>query len=150
MQTQQCRQPLNCGHLAEIPDTIPAMTSPIVQRLEQLGRWRKRHEPDIHIGKIVDRLASESRQAQRRLGDLVTAWEAAVPRQLLGHTRLIGVSRGALQVVVDSSAVRYRLERELNNGVLSAIRIASGGSVANIRIRVEVEASEPLQPSGEN
>lgn len=80
--------------------------------------------------------ASVERPHKQFVG-LAEAWEANVPPALLGHTRLLSLTRGVLRVGVDSSARLYELDRLLRDGLERSI-ITSAKKSAVRQVRLEV------------
>ncbi len=61
---------------------------------------------------------------------------------LAGRTSLVGLRGGILEVRVDSSSVRFELDRLLRGGALEELRRRHRGSLLRIKIRIGENVSE--------
>ncbi len=96
-------------------------------------------EPDLTLGFMKKQFQRDVARPYKQLGALVQLWGELVPGELAEHTRLEAVRRGVLQVVVDSSARLYQLDRELRGGLArKLIRDPRGGGVHRIKLRLGV------------
>ena len=87
--------------------------------------WRAAEEPKgpEPIGEILSRLFTARgwgrRQGRLRLEE---AWEAAAGPETAGHTRVAGVRRGVLEVLVDNAALMQELAGFKKRKLLEALR----------------------------
>lgn len=80
----------------------------------------------------------------KQLHAMAKVWTEQVPIELARKTRLVAISRGVLQVMVDSSSTLYELDRLLRQGLQTQIiRQHTGPAVRKIQLRVgPVETDE--------
>ena len=81
----------------------------------------------------------------KQLATVIEAWQKLVPVELEGHTRLEGLSRGVLKVVVDSSPRLYQLDRLLRGGLEQSLITANRGPAFR-KIQLRVGELEPPPP----
>ncbi|MBI1335509.1 MAG: DUF721 domain-containing protein [Phycisphaera sp.] len=105
------------------------MPRKVPDHLDRLRETRNFPERDVSMGFLKAQFKREVEKPYKQLGAVAAAWCENVPPDLLPHTRLDGLTRGVLNVIVDSSAVNYELDRVLRGGVWEKIVVASKGAV---------------------
>lgn len=108
--------------------------SDALPRLEQLRARRARPQPKWSIEGVIDAVEKESRKRQRNLGELIELWERLVPPDLAAEIRLQTFRAGVLTVMVETSAVRFELDRALLGGLEAALRQAFRGSLVRVKV----------------
>jgi hypothetical protein len=103
---------------------------------------RRRHERDLSMTALIDRIEQTTRSTEKRLGQLIPLWEEVVPPELAVHTKLAGLRQGVLDVIVDSAPARYELDRHLRSGGEHALRARYRGTLRKIRIRLGAIVAE--------
>lgn len=107
--------------------------------VESLRRGRVRPEPDRSMKFLKDLFKREVEKPYKQLGDLIEVWGELLPDELVQHSRLESLSRGVLNVVVDSSTRLYELDRLLREGGEKAlIKRHRGPAFRRIKLRVGV------------
>ncbi|MCA9290016.1 MAG: DUF721 domain-containing protein, partial [Phycisphaerales bacterium] len=110
-----------------------------IRHLEDLRARRGRRTRDAPaIGELVHRIEHDATRAERRLGSLVDLWTELVPATLVDHTRISGIRRGVLHVVVDSSPLLYELNTRLATGLEGELRRRYRGTLLRVRATVGV------------
>ena len=105
-------------------------------QIERLQEWRRRPIRAQAIGAGIASIDRRARQLQRRIGGFVEAWEQAVPAALHERTCIRGIRGGIAEVVVESSAVSYELDRRLREGLLDTLRSNCGSTLVRVRLRI--------------
>ena len=67
-------------------------------------------------------MAQRADRTQQRLGAFVDLWEALLPAEVAGRTRVSALRGGVVMVVADSAATAYELDRRLRGGLESELR----------------------------
>jgi len=112
------------------------MTDPRLKRLARIAPYRKRRDRDPSIGKMVEETLRKAHRDEKRIGSFAEAWEALVPRELLGSCT-IGTVRGSkVTVEVDSSPAKFELDRLLRNGLEVELRRLYSGPLTEVRTRL--------------
>jgi hypothetical protein len=116
----------------------PRVSLSAVRRLELLRRFRVWPQRDLSLGFLTQQFKHQVKRPYRQLAGVSEAWEQLVPADLLMHTRLEGLSRGTLTVIVDSSARLYELDGLLRQGLQTRlIEACRGVSLRRVRLRQE-------------
>jgi len=105
-------------------------------QLERLQQWRNR---PLRAKSISDGIASvdrKARQLHRRVGEFVDAWHTLLPAELHDRTCVTGIRGGVVDVVVESSAVSFEIDRRLREGLLDEIRGTCRGTVIRVKLRI--------------
>ncbi|MHC4128624.1 MAG: DciA family protein [Planctomycetota bacterium] len=95
-----------------------------------------RPEPDRTIGGLVSAVATEAKQAQKRLGSFVDLWEGLVPAEVASHTRVVALRGGVAHVTVDTSSTAYQIDRCLREGLEQQLRRAYGKTLTRVKVTV--------------
>jgi hypothetical protein len=116
----------------------PRVSLPAAQRLERLRRYRVWPQRDLSLGFLAQQFKQQVQRPYKQLAGVSEAWQRLVPAPLLMHTRLDGLSRGTLTVIVDSSARLYELDSLLRQGLRTRlIEACRGVSLRRVRLRQE-------------
>ncbi len=103
--------------------------------------WRDR---DTSLAFLSDTFKREVAKPFKQLEELAELWVELVPTHLAQHTRLEGLQRGVLRVVVDSAARHYELDRLLRGGLMRELtRRHKSAALRQVKVRVGVV--EPQQ-----
>ncbi len=113
-------------------------------RLDRTRTHRQWTPPDQSLHNLKTMFRRDIERPYKQLGALVPAWEEVVPAALRSHCRLESISRGVLNVSVDSSANLYELDRLLRGGAETRL-IKAAKSVSIRRVKL-TQAADPLQP----
>lgn len=114
------------------------MNLPAARRLELLRRYRVWPQRDLSLGFLTQQFKQQVQRPYRQLAGVSEVWQQLVPAALLTHTRLEGLSRGTLTVIVDSSARLYELDGLLRQGLQTRlIEACRGASLRRVRLRQE-------------
>lgn len=106
-------------------------------RLDRLRGYRNRPEPDLSLAFVATQFKRQIEQPQRHLRQMAAVWQRLVPPELARHTRLAGLQRGTLKVVVDSSPRLFELDRLLRAGLHDQIiREHQGPACRRIKLSV--------------
>ena len=105
-------------------------------QLERLQQWRNRPLRAKSIGDGVASIDRKVRQLHRRVGEFVDAWHTLLPVELHDNTCVTGIRGGVVDVVVESSAVSFEIDRRLREGLLDELRAACRGTVVRIKLRI--------------
>jgi hypothetical protein len=114
-------------------------TQPVPAGLLGVARTRDarvRTPYDTSIARDMDEALRELRKLQRAVGGAASAWSQVVPPELAERCRLIGVSRGTLEVRVPDAATRFALDRFLRSGGERAVIAASAPGLQRIRVTI--------------
>lgn len=126
------------------PPTPSGPRSPANDHLSNLRRWRNKAEPDLSLGFLPKFFKKEVQKPYQQLGALVEIWQRLIPPELAVQTRLQGLSRGVLQVVVGSSSALYQIDRLLRQGVQQQIITEHRGpAFRKIQLRVGMVQHHP-------
>ncbi len=106
------------------------------REIERLREHRAFKGKNVSITRIVDATQKRSERVQRKLGELISLWEAAVPTLISERTKLVSLKGGVLHVAAESSAVSYELDRLLRGGLLVTLRGQYHGTLTRIKVRV--------------
>ena len=128
------REQLHITCLLDHDGDMTAMDT--ANRIERLQAWRHRPIRAKAIGAGIAAVDRRARQLQRRIGGFVEAWEQAIPESLHERTCVRGIRGGIAEVVVESSAVSYELDRRLREGLLETLRSNCGSTLVRVRLRV--------------
>lgn len=110
---------------------------PDARRIDHLRRHRLEPEPDLSLAFLKKQFQQEVARPYKQLGALSQLWMKLLPRELLDHTRLEGLSRGVLRVAVDSSSHLYELDRLLRSGLSDQlIQQHRGAAFKRIQLRL--------------
>jgi len=82
------------------------------------------------------------RKPAEKLEGIVELWQLYVPANIVKHSRLLGLHKGALKVAMDSAAVRAELDAQLRGGLLRTLQAASRGSLYRVQSFVESPVDE--------
>lgn len=107
--------------------------------IQRLRRHRARPERATALGGLLASEAETLGRLRKRLGGAGRAWAACCPESLAGLTTPVGLSGGVLRVAARDASARYRVDRWLRGGGLSALRRASSAPIS--RVRVEIGAT---------
>ena len=92
--------------------------------------WRRYNQPRrrevAELGQLAADWLAEGRDGADRLEAVVAAWREVVPATILGRTRVEGLGRGRLRVMVDSAATRFTLTRRMGHTLIDAINAKMG------------------------
>lgn len=108
----------------------------VVDTIERRRALAARRQRDLSIAGAIDGIRRKSKQANRRLGELVSLWEELLPSDFVAQTRMTSLRGGVLRVTVASSAIGYELDRRLREGLLADLRSRFGGTLARVTVRV--------------
>jgi hypothetical protein len=139
-----CTGALTVAHARGYHLVMPA-SDPANDYLQRLRGWRTKADPDLSLGFLKGQFQREVARPFKQLGVLAELWQQLVPAELVAHTRLEGLSRGALRVVVDSSVRLYELDRLLRAGLERQLLAAAKHAVVR---RVQLRIG-PLEPPAE-
>lgn len=115
-------------------------SSSSIKALEELRRLRGgRGGRDVSIAATIDAVANNAAQTQKKLGELIEIWERHVPPTICERTALTGIRNGVLQVIVDSSASAFELDRLLRGGMLQALIREYRGTLLRVKWRIAGE-----------
>ncbi|MFZ9690402.1 MAG: DciA family protein [Phycisphaerales bacterium] len=106
-------------------------------RLERALRNRPRGR-DATIGGLVGSLETQIRRNADRLGAAAEAWVDLAPKELLDSTAVEGFRGGVLDIAVESTAAKFRIDRALREGLEARLR----DRLATLR-KVRVRACGP-------
>ena len=109
---------------------------PNIERLERLRRVKARPEPDMSLAFLAQQFEHQVAKPFAQMGPITTLWQELVPPHLLAHTKLMGLSRGVLRVIVDSASVHYELDQRLRKGLEQQLIARHTGSLSRIRLQV--------------
>ncbi len=127
------------ANLSRRHGTIPPVTRPS-DELEQLRQWRTWPDRDVAVGDLVQALARRARRTEERFGAFVELWEALVPSELVGRTRLTAIRGAVAHVSVESASAAYELDRHLRGGLEAEIRKRYPATLTRIKVSVGVSA----------
>lgn len=105
-------------------------------QLERLQQWRNRPLRARSIGDGVASIDRKARQLHRRVGEFVDAWHTLLPDELNEHTCVTGIRGGVVDVVVESSAISFEIDRRIREGLLDELRAACRGTIVRIKLRI--------------
>jgi len=105
-----------------------------IRQIEQLRRLRCRRRPDLAIDGVIAETRRRSEERQRRLGELISVWNAVVPHDLAQQATIDGLRRGVLHVSVGSSPASYALDRAMREGLLDELRSRFGATLLRVKI----------------
>ncbi len=111
-------------------------------QLQRLRQWRTRPDRDVSMAFIEDQFKREVTKPHKQVNALAELWEQLVPDDLRQQTRLESLTRGVLKVCVESSAVRFELDRLLRDGLERELITRCTGPVFR-RIRLQVGPIDP-------
>ncbi|MHC4909944.1 MAG: DciA family protein [Planctomycetota bacterium] len=108
-----------------------------IKALEETCARRARRDRDIGIAEIIKRTAQQAQRTRKQFGELWTVWEHLVPPHLAQCARLHRLHGTTLEVLVESAAVMYELDRLLRSGLTDEIRRAyRKGALNRVRLRL--------------
>ena len=113
---------------------MSTMTNP--GQLERLQQWRNRPPRAKSIGDGIASMDRKARLLHRRVGEFVNAWHTLLPTELHERTCVTGIRGGVVDVVVESSAVSFEIDRRLREGLLDEIRAVCRGTVVRVKLRI--------------
>jgi len=127
---------------------MPLDMSTKIEQLQLRQRHRVPAEPDRTLMFLAKQFKQQVEKPYRQMQGIGGLWAKLVPGELVVHTRLDGLSRGVLHVVVDSSARLYKLDRALRSGLQrEIIGRHKGPAMRRIRLRVDPAAFAEAAPS---
>lgn len=110
---------------------------PAQEHLERLRKSRSLPSPDLSLGFLAEQFKREVAKPYKQLGDLSELWVQLLPAALAERSRLVGLSRGVLQVEVDSAAVNFEIDRLLRGGLQKRlIQMHKGPAFRKVSIKV--------------
>lgn len=104
--------------------------------IERLRAFRVRPPRDLTIAADIERIERIVARTGRRLAELIEAWEALLPAELVSQSRIASYRRGVVHVHATSSAVLYELDRHLRGGTEDQLRARVRGTVVRVRLTV--------------
>lgn len=116
---------------SEAPNLPPGLLG--VARTRQA---RVRPARELSIATDMDATLRELRKVQRAVGGVAKAWREVVPPELAERCRLVGISRGTLEVVVPDAPTRFALDRFLRSGGERSLVQASIPGLQRVRISI--------------
>ncbi len=134
---------------APVPASAPASADPREAYLGRLRTWRIRKDFDYSMSFLKPQFKREVEKPYKQLAALTEIWTRLVPASLLARTRLDGLSRGVLKVVVDSSGAHFELDRLLRGGLERQLIVQhKGQAIRKVQLRVGPleEATQSRQP----
>ncbi len=115
----------------------PMAKDPYQSHLDGLRERRNRKDPDLSLGFMVGQFKREVQKPFEQLGELAEIWGELVPEELAAHTRLAGLTRGVLRVVVGSSGRLYELDRLLRSGVFDdLVTRHKGKAIRRVELKI--------------
>ncbi|MEM6750991.1 MAG: hypothetical protein AAGA57_06365 [Planctomycetota bacterium] len=109
-------------------------------RLERLRGWRNRPERATDLGFLGPMFTRDVARPWKTLGPLAEAWSDVLPEELVGRTRLDGLSRGVLRVSVADSSTAYAVDVAVRSGAQA--ELSRRCPQAKLRkVRIEQDAS---------
>lgn len=115
-----------------------------IDHLRDLGQRRGLPKPDLTLGFLAEEFARDVAKPMRSLGDLAEIWKRQVPAALEPKTRLVGLSRGILDVEAADAATSYELDRVLREGLERELLVAHRGpALRRVRVTVRYFETEP-------
>lgn len=90
------------------------------------------------IGPAIESMQRSIRRNADRLGAAAEAWIDLVPKDLLDSTAVEGFRGGVLDIAVESTAAKFRIDRALREGLEARLR----DRLATLR-KVRVRAGGP-------
>jgi hypothetical protein len=121
-----------------MPDTSPNTTAKqqlAAHRIEALRSWRVRPGRTRAAGGVIETLLRKARQSQREVGGFADAWADCVDPKIAAQTRILSFRGGVATIGASSASMRWVIDRELRNGLLSKLRATCPMAVSNVRIR---------------
>ena len=97
-------------------------------KLQRLRQWRVRPQRDLSMSFLENMFKQQIARPHKQLSAVVEQWQQLVPAELVEHTRLEGLRRGVLKVLVDSSSRLYELDRLLREGLSQQLISSCPGS----------------------
>lgn len=117
------------------------------KRLSSLRECRVFRDRASPIGQLMQRAGIELKALERRLGGTTDAWSAACPKDLVGRTSIVGLSRGVLTIRADDAAVRFEIDRWLRTGGDREFLKRCPTTVRKVKIVIGDEhAADPTPP----
>ncbi len=114
-----------------------------IRHIEQLQRYRGRRSREAPIADSIRQLQQAARRREKQTRGAIDAWEATVPAELAGQSRLTAVRGGVWHVTVASASVRFELDRMLRGGLLHDLQTAYKGPLQRVRLTVGVVDPPP-------
>lgn len=105
-------------------------------QLEQLRKWRARHDKDISVGATIQELRRNLKKSSKQLTQLIEAWDELVPSHIHQSANPISFQSGVLEVYADGSPTAYQLNRIIRAGLLRELQQRCSGTLKQIRVRV--------------
>ncbi|MEM1212923.1 MAG: hypothetical protein AAGI68_11575 [Planctomycetota bacterium] len=106
-----------------------------VGRLRERRVWKGK---DLTLGGMKKDFEREVARPYRQLAGVAAWWAEHVPGELVGQTRLEGLSREVLRVTVGGAPAMYELDRALREGLERELLRAFAGKVRKVRLSVGV------------
>ena len=111
---------------------------PQVDHLEKLRRWKGFADRDLTLQFLRGQFQRDIEKPFRQLEAIAPLWRQLVPLELAEHSCLESLSRGVLQVAVDSSPQLYELDRLLRGGLEKQLADRHKGTpLRRVRLRVD-------------
>ena len=107
-----------------------------MRQLERIRRDRVWRDHTSSLADEAGKLKKQIDQTSKRLGDIITAWDEVIPRQLSQQTRIDGLRGSVLRVVVEDSATSFALDRFLREGGQTTLRQAANRPIARVKIMI--------------
>ena len=106
-------------------------------KIEQLRKWRSRRKKDLSIDSVIRVFCRSLKKTNTQLVQLQVAWKEFVPQRLQQVAVPIALRSGVLEVSVDSSPTAFQINRLIRSGLLRQLQQRCGGTLRQIRVRVE-------------
>lgn len=95
---------------------------------------------DEGLAFVENYFAKAIEKPHAELAAITETWEACAPDYAKGAAQLTGFKRGTLDILVSSSAVKYKLEMDLRTGLEQRLRAAHKGETLK-KVKVSVGAA---------
>ena len=107
-----------------------------LDQLKTMCRYKGRRVFDQSIAQVVNRVEDRATDTRRRLGKVIDVWDRVVPEEVGGRTKITALRAGVLYVRVESSSMRFELDRLLRGGLEDELRRSFHGSLRRVKVTV--------------
>jgi hypothetical protein len=106
-------------------------------KMEQLQKWRSRRKIELSIDSTMNTFCRSLRKTNKQLQQIQIAWSEFVPKPLHDVAIPISLRAGILEISVDGSPTAFQMNRLIRSGLLHKLQQKCGGTLKQIRVRIE-------------
>lgn len=105
--------------------------------LRNIGKWRKPRYKNMagSIGSVVDIYVKEKLWGSKRRAAAVDIWAELVPAELAEHCRLVGLSRGQMQIEVESGPFMFQMQAFSSQLLAQLRQKCPGAGIEKIKLK---------------